>query len=78
MIKFSDFYDRFMEVVDPQERNYWTKIRVSKELPPHYPVGKNNKDFNARYIGNISWTKPDGKNRNPKLVLKNQLLIPVG
>lgn len=54
-VLFSTFYDRFIEWVSPQEANYWTKIRVGKELPPTFPKGRSRTDANKLYVLNICW-----------------------
>ena len=54
MIKFSDFYAKFQEWVDPNSIHNWSKKRVSKELPPQFPKGRL-KVNNQVHIGNIAW-----------------------
>jgi hypothetical protein len=53
-IKFSDFYNKFLEKCDPLQVSKWSKIRVSRELPHHYPHGRSRKDAQF-YIGNIAF-----------------------
>jgi hypothetical protein len=53
-LKFSDLYDRFLEKCDPNQVSRWSKIRVGKELPHHFPKGRSRKD-NQFYIGNIEF-----------------------
>lgn len=53
-IKFSDFYDRFIAYIDQSEVSRWSKIRVSKEMPPEYPLGRL-RGNNQAYIGNITF-----------------------
>lgn len=54
-IKFSEFYDRFQEWLDPTEATHWSKIRTGRDLPPQYPKARirENGQF---YIGNVCWT----------------------
>ena len=52
-IPFAEFYQKFAEWLDPEERYQWSKIKVSRGLPSDTPSGMcgNNKTF----IGNLSW-----------------------
>ena len=52
-IPFAEFYQKFVEWLDPEERYQWSKIKVSRGLPADTPSGMcgNNKTF----IGNLSW-----------------------
>jgi hypothetical protein len=68
VIKFSEFYDRFIEGLDANERNDWSKIRVGRELPPHMPNGRSTKDGQF-YIANVSWTAPNGEAKLPKFIV---------
>lgn len=54
MMKYSDFYDKFRECLDPTDVQMWSKVRVGKELPVHFPKGRNTKDCQF-YIGNITF-----------------------
>lgn len=76
IIKFSEFYDRFVESLEPGEVHVWSKIRVGKELPPEYPRGRVMQLGAQFYIGNISWTAPDSKEMKPKMVLRGEKLVP--
>jgi hypothetical protein len=40
LIPFADFYSRFIESLPVSERPAWTKIRVSKRLPPRHATGR--------------------------------------
>jgi hypothetical protein len=53
-LKFSNFFDKFQEWLEPNEINKWTKNRVAKELPRLLPKGRQHSDGQF-YIGNISW-----------------------
>jgi len=53
-IEFKIFYDKFMLWLPAEERNNWSKIRVSKEIPivkGHYGSGA------TLYLANVSWEK---------------------
>jgi hypothetical protein len=58
---FSQFYERFIEWIDPEERYQWSKIKVSRGLPSDTPCGASTD--NKRFVGNISFApvepKPD-------------------
>ena len=54
-ISFKEFYEVFTRYCDPSELHYWTKIRVSKKLPPRYPSGGLAKYANQKYVGNIAF-----------------------
>ena len=54
-VKFSEFYDRFLATVDVNEVQRWSKIRVSREIPPIYPTGRSTKN-NDVLIGNICFS----------------------
>jgi hypothetical protein len=73
-IKFSEFFDRFQESLDPNEIGNWGKIRVGKNLPPHFPKGRM-RSTGQFYIGNIAWrgVLPDEKPK-PRLVLRDNYL----
>ena len=74
-IKFSEFYEKLIQWVDSSELQYWTKIRVGRELPPSFPKGRRRQDAQF-YIGNMSW-KDDPKPELPhKLVLRGEFLEP--
>jgi hypothetical protein len=54
MIRLGEFVEKFHEWLDAQDVHEWSKRKVGKELPPHYPKGRSPKD-NQVYIGNIDW-----------------------
>jgi hypothetical protein len=56
-VAFSEFYDRFIEWLDPEERYQWSKIKVSRGMPSDTPVGA--AADNKRFIGNLSFSPPD-------------------
>ena len=75
-IKFSDFYDRFVEWMEPNEISFWTKNRVGREFPPQFPKARFRKDGQF-YIGNIAWagTKSDEES-GVRLIVKDDYLFP--
>ena len=58
-IKYSDFWTKFQEWLDPQDLTSWSKIRVGRSLPSIYPKGRLTSDGGQFHIGNISFTKPE-------------------
>lgn len=78
-IKFSEFYVKFKEWLDPTEVQNWTKIRVGRELPMKYPRGRIMKESGQHFVGNISWIPYNhGDPILPKLVRKGEALEPEG
>jgi hypothetical protein len=53
-ILFSEFYDRFTDSLDAEDRYEWSKQKVSKGLPSDTPCGSSG-GKSQRYIGNLSW-----------------------
>lgn len=51
-ILFSEFYEKFFDWVEPEERYQWSKIKVSRGLPSDTPMGAST--GNKRYIGNLA------------------------
>lgn len=72
MIKFSDFYQQFLTWIDSQDAGEWSKIRVGKEIPPHFPKARRSQD-GQMYIGNIAWINSDIE-EGEKLVIRNGYL----
>lgn len=72
-IKFSELYERFIDWVEPQEVNNWSKIRVGRELPPHYIKARSSK--NAQYyVGNIEWVDTEDKTPRARLTTDGEFL----
>ncbi len=63
MIKFSDFYDKFIEHLDPNEINNWSKIKTRRAIPPQFPYGRDLTQGSQFYIGNISFENGKTKSR---------------
>lgn len=76
MIRYGDIYERFKEFLDADQVGVWSKQRMGKELPSHFPKGRLKQD-NQLMVGNISW-QPRGPDDPifPKLVLKGEHLLP--
>lgn len=72
MIKFSEFYEKFVSWLDPMDVAVYTKIRVGRELPPEHPRGRVASESGQFFIGNICWTsKVQDKG---KIILKDGML----
>jgi hypothetical protein len=61
LMKFSEFYEKFVEWLDPADRFGWTRIKVGKELPAQFPRGRSFTDKGVVYIGNMSWEARESK-----------------
>jgi hypothetical protein len=53
-IKFSDFFARFTMNMSREDKMEWSKIRVGRDIPPHYCKGRD-RVTNQVYIGNVWW-----------------------
>ena len=76
-IKFSDFFAKLQEWLDPNEIHRWSKIRVGRETPPTFPKGRIHEDGQF-YLGNIAWTGEVDSTESslPKLIVKDGYLEP--
>jgi len=72
MIKFSEFYERFNESLDPSDASMWSKIRTRRELPSNFPYGRHH-GTGQFYIGNIAW-KDDSDPPGQRFILKDNYL----
>lgn len=75
MLKFSEFFEKFKESLDPHDLADWgSRNKVSAALPPRLPVGKRGPET---FIGNLSWApRPEGAPEKPRLVLHKRQLVP--
>lgn len=72
-IKLSEFYDRFMAWLDPNDRMYWTsKQKVSQSMPDWVIKGRLSHDINWHW-GNISFEEPTEEVLSPYVVVDNIL-----
>lgn len=76
LIKFSEFWDRFTEWLDPSSLGHWSKIKMGRELPLEYPKGRIRNQAGQYYIGNIAWVEDDVK-PSDKIALFGEYLEPV-
>jgi hypothetical protein len=73
-ILLGEFYDDFIRWLEPNDRYDWSKIRVSREMPPMFVKGRN-KEAQWCY-GNISFEKPDPATlKQPKLIVRGERLM---
>lgn len=75
MVLFGDFYDRFIESIDPDEAGNWSKIRIGKEMPTRFPKGRRTLDGQWCF-GNLSFDPETPPSK--KLMVKNSKLIEIG
>lgn len=74
-IKFSDFYNRFLEFLSPDQVPFWSKIRVGREIPSKFVYGRSPAHANQQFVGNISWVAPENGQHNPECVVKGGKLL---
>lgn len=69
-IQFSEFYDRFIEWLDPNITHQWSKHRVGKEILniPKYPKGRLAEANGQFFIGNMSWVEIKEDQYKPKYI----------
>lgn len=77
VVLLAEFYDKFIESLDPQERLNWgSKQSVSRKMPDKYAKGRitGSADW---YWGNLSFTPPteEEKQRLPYMSVGDKLLI---
>lgn len=71
VILVSEFYDKFKESLEMNQRHLWSKRKVSGEMPDWVVKGRMTNDANWHF-GNISFTKPTSQ--KPKLFLYGEYL----
>lgn len=77
MITIADFYDQFRDWLDPSQMQEWSKIKVGRNMPGHFPKGRRITDAHWCY-GNISWTpRPPGDSILEALVVRDDKLMPL-
>lgn len=72
IVSFIDFYNRFVQTLNPIEITDWSKIKVGKNIPKPYAKGRYGTDGQI-HIGNMAFEQlePVGK----ELVSLNNLLV---
>ncbi len=75
-IRYSDFYAKFVNWLDPSDAMNWSKIRVGKNLPIDCPKGRLSADGSQYHIANISFTEPVPQQlAQPRYVLRGEVLV---
>jgi hypothetical protein len=72
-IKFSEFYIRFEDSLDYEDKRSWSKIRVGRELAATVPRGRQ-RGSGQFYLGNIAWKDFENEVADHKLSLKDGYL----
>jgi len=73
-IKISDFWDKYVEWLDPSEIHNWSKIRLGREMPLSVCKGRDH-STGQWHFGNISWQGNDEKDLPGfKYILKDEYL----
>jgi hypothetical protein len=73
-VLFSEFCDRFLAWVTPEEKKQWSKQRIGRELPQDHPSGVHTD--NRKFIGNLSWEpKQPEPNARPWIVINGRLKL---
>lgn len=75
MILLGEFYDRFMEWLDPERKTFWTKQKISRHMPSEIVKGRWMQDKARHYYGNVSWTPKNPEDApEPKLSVNGEKL----
>ncbi|MGA2061682.1 MAG: primase-helicase family protein [Thermoguttaceae bacterium] len=73
-ILFSEFCERFLEWLAPEDRGQWSKQKISRQLPQDFPSGAHTQ--NKKYIGNLSWEpKQPEPNTRPWIAVNGRLTL---
>lgn len=75
IIKYSEFYDKFIEWLDPNEHSNWGKIKTGKILKQSYAYGRDLTQGSQFYVGNLSFNKPENGEKKSKIIFKDGKLI---
>ena len=72
MIKQSEFYERFQDWLDPEDKRNWSKIRVGREIPTQFPRARQH-GSGQFYIGNLAWKDENAEPTKKLIVINNYL-----
>jgi len=72
-ITLSEFFTRFNDWIDPSEKGYWTKQRISSQMPGKYIKGRISTGTWA--FGNLSAIKPSNLDNSPYILINDRLKI---
>lgn len=86
LTSIADFHAKLLEYIQeyaPGDTVYWTKHRVSQNMPPHFPKGRSTKHNGAWYFGNLKLLAAGELAQEtpvdigePKFVLDGEILRP--
>lgn len=75
-IKWSEFFDGFVDWMEPADAERWTKRYTGSNLPDYNPRGRRRID-NEYCIANLSWQPRDPANPiKERLIVKTDKLVP--
>jgi hypothetical protein len=76
-VSVANFHAAFIVSIEPQYAEKWSKVRVGREMPKHFPKGRNPKD-GQWHFGNLSFVPFDpAKNpEQPELIVVGDKLVP--
>jgi hypothetical protein len=76
-ITIGEFWDKFTQWLDPQHVSEWTKNKVSREMPQHFPKGRQSFSSSWAY-GNMAWhPRQPGEPIKDRLVVRNDILTSI-
>jgi hypothetical protein len=71
---FSEFCERFLEWLAPEERGQWSKQKIGRQLPQNCPSGVHTD--NKKFIGNLAWeSKQPEPDARPWIVINGRLKL---
>jgi hypothetical protein len=73
IVNFSEFYEKFVEWLDPNFVHLWSRIIVGKKIPPPYLKGRSRQDNNV-LLGNIGWRNKEYEPPKSICYLENGIL----
>lgn len=78
VISFEDFYQRFITKLEPTDAHKWTKLRITRSVPPIYPKGRHHTvDNNGYAFGNMFWKEQENNidKSKKRLIVVNEQLV---
>jgi hypothetical protein len=73
VIQFSEFYENFVEWLDPNFVHLWSRIIVGKKIPPPYLKGRSRQN-NSVLLGNMGWKNREYESAKSICYLENGIL----
>lgn len=77
VIKYSEFYERFVKWLDTTDVPSWPKNKVGRSLSSKYPKGRSTQFGAAFYIGNMTWVESENPVPGKRLVLRGDFLCEI-